>query len=202
MGGLDQVAANDMLTRTRFSKDFIRRVVPNNQFIPPGDIQRSTEEDTSMLAFFDLLVDREKARWSSFESTTDSDSDSDEDEDMNGLPFMFETSSSSDSHESSFNIENSFSDSSQELDDTVAGPSWWNPGGSSQISEETTATPGTIPKSRLNLMSLVETSSEEEDVSRSPSPTGSRETEPVVFRQVHRNRKQYRRRLPSSSSSS
>jgi len=162
-----------------------------------SDVQRSTEEDPNMLAFFDLLVERDRATWSSIDSTGDSDSDLDDD--MNESPFIFDTSSSSDSPEGSFNIEDSSSDTSQELYDTVAGPSGWNPSGSSQTNSGTRRATISIGP---HVLHVVDTSTEEEQVSESSSANEVKSTGPVLFRQTNRQRKQYRHRSPSSSSSS
>lgn len=203
VGGLDQAAANDMLTRTRISKDSIRRGSDNGEFMRPDDAQRSTEEDRGMLAFFDLLVERSSASWSLVDSDSDSDSISDSirNEDNANLPYMFDTS---ESEGSSFSIESSFSDSSQQSNGAEAGPSGWNPGVTSQTDQERTRATGTVSLGAY-VMSLLETTSgeeEEEEVPHPPSSKRVRPTEPVAFRQVGRQRKQFRRRLSSSSSSS
>ena len=182
MGGL----TDDGSTRDKFSTDFIRRMYPSNQFMTRTTSgQRSTEEDTNMLAFFDLLVERERAGWSSMDDSEDSESDDD-----HSNEFMFDTSSSSSSSSSSYSYdeESSFSSTSAEGDGAVAGPSGWNPSTTIQIGP--------------HLMSLVETSSDEEQRTPLPTPSNQRETDPLQFRTVDRRKKQYRQRRSSASSSS
>jgi len=182
VGGL----TDDGSTRDKFSTDFIRRMYPSNQFMTRTTSgQRSTEEDTNMLAFFDLLVERERAGWSSMDDSEDSESDDD-----HSNEFMFDTSSSSSSSSSSYSYdeESSFSSTSAEGDGAVAGPSGWNPSTTIQIGP--------------HLMSLVETSSDEEQRTPLPTPSNQRETDPLQFRTVDRRKKQYRQRRSSASSSS
>ena len=151
----------------------------NGQLLTSNDGQRSTQEDRNMLAFFDLLVQREKEGWSSAETESDTESQLEE--------FNFEIDSTS----TSTDMSNSTSGAEDDAD-MHAGPSGLN--------ESRTSDEESVPSSPEETTS--DFTVRDPFANRQDDDSSSTSTEIVFPRSRVQNRRKYRSKRSDSTSSS